>query len=94
MTPAGTSAALQAVVRELEAHAAESGWDRPERLFALVPTAEMLWRDLIRLHTGNQVVLGEVVAQMRQTLAGQGYEGETEALVATVAPAHRADATS
>jgi hypothetical protein len=33
---------LQAVVRELEAHAADEGWDRPERLFALVPTADLV----------------------------------------------------
>ncbi|MGY2875894.1 hypothetical protein ACVW00_003084 [Marmoricola sp. URHA0025 HA25] len=39
------SEALRAVVRELEAHAAESGWDRPERLFALVPTAELVSRE-------------------------------------------------
>jgi hypothetical protein len=39
------STALQAVVRELEAHAADSGWDRPERLFALVPTAELVSRE-------------------------------------------------
>jgi hypothetical protein len=45
MTPTGPSADLQAVVRELEAHAAESGWDRPERLFALVPTAELVSRE-------------------------------------------------
>jgi len=38
-------AALQAVVRELEAHAAESGWDRPERLFALVDTADLIERE-------------------------------------------------
>jgi hypothetical protein len=36
---------LVAVVRELEAHAAEGGWDRPERLFALVDTAELLGRE-------------------------------------------------
>ncbi|HEY0902941.1 MAG TPA: PPA1309 family protein [Marmoricola sp.] len=36
---------LQAVVRELEAHAAESGWDRPERLFALVETADLVSRE-------------------------------------------------
>lgn len=41
----GPSAALQAVVRELEAHAAESGWDRPERLFALVDTADLVRRE-------------------------------------------------
>jgi hypothetical protein len=39
------SPALQAVVRELEAHAAESGWDRPERLFALVDTADLIRRE-------------------------------------------------
>jgi hypothetical protein len=37
-----THADLQAVVRELEAHAAEQGWDRPERLFALVDTADLV----------------------------------------------------
>lgn len=36
---------LQGVVRELEAHAAESGWDRPERLFALVETADLVSRE-------------------------------------------------
>jgi len=36
---------LGAVVRELEAHAAAGGWDRPERLFALVDTAELLTRE-------------------------------------------------
>jgi hypothetical protein len=60
----------------------------------LVPAAEMLWRDLIRLHAGNSAVVADVVAQMAQTLPGGGYEGETEALVATVVPAHVADASS
>jgi hypothetical protein len=39
------TAELQAVVRELEAHAADAGWDRPERLFALVETAELVSRE-------------------------------------------------
>ena len=59
----------------------------------LVPAAEMLWRDLIRLHAGNPAIVAEVVEQMGRTLSGQAFEGETEALVATVAPAQR-DATS
>ena len=33
---------LRAVVRELERHAAEAGWDQPARMFALVPTADLL----------------------------------------------------
>jgi hypothetical protein len=60
----------------------------------LVPAAEMLWRDLLRLHTGNPTVVADVVAELRATLGGQAWEGETEALVATVAPAGRADVPS
>lgn len=33
---------LQAVVGELELHAARAGWDRPATLFALVPSADLL----------------------------------------------------
>lgn len=36
------SSALAAVVRELESHAAASGWDQPERLYALVETASFI----------------------------------------------------
>lgn len=38
-------AALAVAVRELEQHAAGEGWDRPARLFALVPTADLLARE-------------------------------------------------
>jgi hypothetical protein len=34
--------ALAHVVREIEAHAAESGWDQSASLYALVPTAELV----------------------------------------------------
>jgi hypothetical protein len=34
--------ALRAVVLELERHAAEAGWDQPARVFALVPTTDLL----------------------------------------------------
>lgn len=33
---------LRAAVLELEQHAASSGWDQPARLFALVPTADLV----------------------------------------------------
>ena len=36
---------LAAAVREIEAHAAEAGWDQPSRLYALVPTADLLARE-------------------------------------------------
>lgn len=62
---APTRVDLQAVVRELEAHAAESGWDRPERLFALVDTADLLSRE----------------PQLAEQLdVGLGGEGETNGL--------------
>jgi hypothetical protein len=36
---------LAAAVREIEEHAAEAGWDQPSRLYALVPTADLLARE-------------------------------------------------
>jgi hypothetical protein len=36
---------LAAAVREIELHVAENGWDRPSRLYALVPTADLLRRE-------------------------------------------------
>ncbi|MCW2847065.1 MAG: hypothetical protein JWR90_1039 [Marmoricola sp.] len=39
------AAALADVVREVEAHAARSGWDQPAELFALVETADLLQRE-------------------------------------------------
>ena len=36
---------LRAAVREIETHAAEAGWDQPARLYALVPTADLLARE-------------------------------------------------
>jgi hypothetical protein len=37
--------ALKLAVREIESYAAEAGWDQPARLFALVPTADLLARE-------------------------------------------------
>lgn len=36
---------LRTAVLEIESHAAEAGWDQPARLFALVPTADLLARE-------------------------------------------------
>ena len=38
-------AALRAAVREIEAHASEAGWDQPARLYALVPTSDLVVRE-------------------------------------------------
>lgn len=46
MSPIQESAgALAAAVREIEAHAARSGWDQPAQLFALVETADLAQRE-------------------------------------------------
>lgn len=37
--------ALRTAVREIEGYAAEAGWDQPARLFALVPTSDLLARE-------------------------------------------------
>jgi hypothetical protein len=39
------TAALSLLVREIENHVADGGWDQGARLFALVPTAELLARE-------------------------------------------------
>ena len=36
---------LRSATLEIEAHAAELGWDRGARLFALVPTGDLLARE-------------------------------------------------
>ena len=43
--PPEVDSVLRAAVREIEAHAAEAGWDQPARLYALVPTADLLARE-------------------------------------------------
>lgn len=43
--PDELATALRIAVREIEGYAAEAGWDQPARLFALVPTADLLARE-------------------------------------------------
>jgi len=38
-------AVLRTAVREIEVHAAEAGWDQPARLYALVPTTDLMARE-------------------------------------------------
>jgi hypothetical protein len=42
---AEVDAVLRSAVLEIEAHAAEAGWDEPQRLYALVPTADLVMRE-------------------------------------------------
>jgi hypothetical protein len=58
MSESTAEGALAAVVREVEVHAARSGWDQPAQLFALVGTADLLEREpqlaeLLGVEPGN-----------------------------------------
>ncbi len=44
-TAAEVDQVLARAVREIEQHAAEAGWDQPSRLYALVPTSDLLARE-------------------------------------------------
>ena len=44
-TSGAVDPALRSAVREIEAHVAESGWDQPARLYALVPTTDLVSRE-------------------------------------------------
>jgi hypothetical protein len=62
---------------------------------ALAPTAEVLWRDLLRLLGGHDPHTAERLAdELYETLAGHGVPGgaepETDALVQQLAPGRRA----
>lgn len=52
----------------------------------LVPAAESLWRELLRLHGGDDPTLEAVVSEMHASLPEHRFEPETEALVAHLAP--------
>ena len=45
MAPSDRDVGVTAVLREIEEHVAAGGWDQPARLFALVPTGELLARE-------------------------------------------------
>lgn len=45
MSELDTDPALAAAVLEIEGHAASAGWDKPARLYALVPTGELVERE-------------------------------------------------
>ena len=67
--------ALAAAVREVEQHAARSGWDRPPQLFALVDTAELLEREpnlaqVLGIDPDEPVVAGELTPVEQEPVTG------------------------
>jgi len=69
---------LESTVRELEAHAADEGWDRPERLFALVETADLVRREPQLAEAlgveGSDVVLGLTPVEQEPLPPGTSLE--------------------
>jgi hypothetical protein len=80
--PAEVDAALQAAVREIEAHASEAGWDQPARLYALVPTSDLLAREPA---LGAAMGLDEVAAAGTLTPVEQDDVPVDEALESVLA---------
>ncbi|MDH2413242.1 hypothetical protein [Nocardioides sp. CER19] len=85
----------RALVASMAGRAAEllvAGGDRTgaasalRRGLVLVPTAESLWRELLRLHGGDDPTVQSLVGEMHATLPDHRFEAETEALVAHLAP--------
>ena len=68
--------ALTAVVREIEEHVAGGGWDQPPRLFALVPTADLLAREP---HLAELLGVPAVVAGARDEVTPVEQEDLPEA---------------
>lgn len=64
--------ALAAAVLEIESHAAASGWDQPARLYALVPTAELVAREPALAHAMG---LDEAAAEGSLTAVEQDSVG-------------------
>jgi hypothetical protein len=85
----------RALAASMAARAAEllvAAGDRPGAVRVLregllmVPSAEVLWRELMRLHGGDDPTLQTVIDEMHTTLPEHRFEPETEALVAHLAP--------
>ena len=85
---------LRDAVRELEAHAAQEGWDKPARLFALVDNAELVSREpglasvmgLAADAPGLSAIEQEALphAVLEETLAGIEWPDEVAGCAAVV----------
>jgi hypothetical protein len=77
--------ALRDAVREIEAHASQTGWDQPARLFALVDTADLVAREpALAAAMGLSDASGRLTAVEQEELPESALE---ETLVAIEWPA-------
>src|SRR5215207_5268908 len=80
----GVDPALAAAVLEIENHIATGGWDQPARLYALVPTAELVEKEPFLAHAMG---LDEAAEQGSFTPVEQeaiGSDAELEGKLATI----------
>lgn len=76
--------ALAAAVLEIEAHAAESGWDRQARLFALVETRELIAKEPALAHAmglDDASAAGSFTPVEQEVPADRPLEGVLESIV-------------
>ncbi len=81
----GVDPALAAAVLEIENHIATGGWDQPARLYALVPTAELVEKEPFLAHAMG---LDEAAEQGSFTPVEQeaiGADADLERKLATIA---------
>ena len=79
MSGMSTEQDLTVVVREIEQHASEAGWDRPAELFALVPTADLIAREpALAAQLGNATGLTPV---QQDDVAGEELEDLLQRIV-------------
>jgi hypothetical protein len=70
------TAALRAVVREIELHAAAAGWDTGERIYALVETADLVRREpALAASLGLADTTGLTPVEQEPVAAGETLEG-------------------
>jgi len=80
----GVDPALAAAVLEIESHIATAGWDQPARLYALVPTAEIVEKEPVLAHAMG---LDEAAEQGSFTPVEQeaiGADADLERKLATI----------
>jgi hypothetical protein len=76
------SGPLSAAVREVEAHAAAAGWDRPAALYALVPTDQLLAKEpqlAVSIGVDTATAVGSLTPVTQEPLpSGQSFERSLE----------------
>jgi hypothetical protein len=80
----GVDPALAAAVLEIEGHIASVGWDQPARLYALVPTAELVAKEPVLAHAmglDDAAAQGSLTPVEQEPLGEASLEESLESIV-------------